>query len=144
LRRAFQHHRPSRRSPYRSETVAVEPKLARGRLQANVTRSYVPEMKLIATSLSIGMLLLPAQAQEPQQDRRVIHLTEVTCKTFVEEMKQEQGIIVAWLQGYYIPENEPPAIDVDKLVSDSAKLTEHCLNNPEDDVMMASEAVFGK
>jgi hypothetical protein len=101
-------------------------------------------MNLIATSLSIGMLLLLTQAQRPKQDRKVIHLAEVTCKTFVEEMKREQGIIVAWLQGYYLPEHEPPVIDVDKLLSDSAKLTEHCLNKPEDDVITASEAVFGK
>jgi hypothetical protein len=51
-------------------------------------------MKLMATSLSIGMLLLPTQAQL-QRARKVIHLAEVTCKTFVEEMEQEQGIIVA-------------------------------------------------
>jgi hypothetical protein len=101
-------------------------------------------MKLIATGLSIGMLLLLTQAQEPKQDRKLIHLTEVACKTFVEEMKREQGIIVAWLQGYYLPEHEPPVIDVDKLLSDSARLTEHCINKPEDDVMTAAEAVFGK
>jgi hypothetical protein len=50
-------------------------------------------MKLMATSLSIGMLLLPSQAQL-QEPRKVIHLAEVTCKTFVEEMKQEQDIIL--------------------------------------------------
>jgi len=43
-------------------------------------------MKFIATSLPIGILLLLTQAQEP--DRKVIHLTEITCKTFVEEMKR--------------------------------------------------------
>ena len=101
-------------------------------------------MKLIATSLSIGTLLLLTQAQEPQQDRKVIHLTEITCKKFVEEMKGEQGIIVAWLQGYYLPEHEPPVIDVDKLLSDSAKLTGYCINKPEDDLMTAAEAIFGK
>ena len=35
-------------------------------------------MKFIATSLPIGILLLLTQAQEP--DRKVIHLTEITCK----------------------------------------------------------------
>jgi hypothetical protein len=100
-------------------------------------------MKLIATGFSIGILLLRAQAQE--LDRKVIHLTEITCKTFIEEMKREQrSVIVAWLQGYYLPENDPPVIDVDKLSSDSAKLTEHCVNNPEDDLMTAAEAVFGR
>jgi hypothetical protein len=54
-------------------------------------------MKLIATGFSIGILLLLAQAQEP--DRKVIHLTEITCKTFIEEMKREErSIIVAWLR----------------------------------------------
>jgi acid stress chaperone HdeB len=74
----------------------------------------------------------------------LIHLAEVTCKSFIEEMKREQGIIVAWLQGFYLPEDAPPVIDVDKLLSDSATLTEHCVNRPEDDIMTAAEAVFGK
>jgi hypothetical protein len=100
-------------------------------------------MKLVVTSLSIGTLLLLTQAQE-QRDRKIIHLAEVACKTFVEEMKREQSIIVAWLQGYYLPEHEPPAIDVDKLLSDSTKLTEHCINNPEDDLITAAEAIFEK
>jgi len=100
-------------------------------------------MKFIATSLPIGILLLLTQAQEP--DRKVIHLTEITCKTFLEELKpEERSVIVAWLQGYYLPEHDPPVIDVDKLSSDNAKLREHCLNSPEDDLMTAAEAVFGK
>jgi hypothetical protein len=100
-------------------------------------------MRLIATSLPLGILLLLTQAQEP--DRRVIHLTEITCKAFVEEMKpEERSIIAAWLQGYYLPEHDPPVIDVDKLSSNSAKLREHRLHNPEDDLMTAAEAVFGK
>jgi acid stress chaperone HdeB len=101
-------------------------------------------MKLIAIILSIAMMLSLTQAQEPQQDSKVIHLTELTCKTFLEEMNREQGIIAAWLQGYYLPENAPPIIDVDKLLSDSVKLTEYCVNNPEDDMITAAEAIFGK
>jgi hypothetical protein len=62
----------------------------------------------------------------------------------IEEMKREQSIIVAWLQSYYLSEHSPPVIDVDKLLSDSAKLTEHCVNNPEDDLITAAEAAFGK
>jgi|SRR6516165_2057900 len=100
-------------------------------------------MKLIATDFPIGILLLLTQIQEP--DHKAIDLTEVSCKTFIEEMKREErSIIVAWLQGYYLPENDPPVIDVDKLTSDSAKLTEHCVNNPEDDLITAAEAVFEK
>ena len=99
--------------------------------------------KMKFTVITVGIFLLLTQAQEP--DRKVIHLTEIACKAFVEEMKpEERSIIAAWLQGYYLPEHDPPVIDVDKLSSDSAKLREHCLNNQEDDLMTAAEAVFGK
>jgi HdeA/HdeB family len=93
-------------------------------------------------ALSIGTLLLLTQAEEPKQDRRVIHLAEVTCRTFTELTQQEQNIITAWLQGYHLPEQEPAVIDVEKLLLDRAKLTEHCINKPEDDVMTAAEAVM--
>jgi HdeA/HdeB family len=93
-------------------------------------------------ALSIGTLLLLTQAEQPKQDRRVIHLAEVTCRTFTELTPQEQGIIMAWLQGYYLPEHGPAVIDVEKLLSDKGKLTEHCINEPEDDVMTAAEAVM--
>jgi hypothetical protein len=49
---------------------------------------------------------------------------------------------MAWLQGYYLPEHGPAVIDVEKLLLDRAKLTEHCINKPEDDVMTAAEAVM--
>ena len=40
-------------------------------------------------ALSIGTLLLLTQAEEPKQDRKVIHLTEVACKTFTELTREE-------------------------------------------------------
>jgi hypothetical protein len=89
-------------------------------------------------------LLLLTQAEEPKQGRKVIHLDEVTCKAFIELTREEQGIIMAWLQGYYLPEHEPAAIDVEKLLSDRAKLKEHCINEPEDDLMTAAEAAMEK
>ena len=96
------------------------------------------------TGLAIVSLQLLAQAQQPKQDRKVIHLAEVSCKIFTELTQQEQGIITAWLQGYHLPEHEPAVIDFDKLLSDRAKLTEHCINEPGDDVMTAAEAVMEK
>jgi hypothetical protein len=85
-------------------------------------------------ALSIGTLLSLTQAEEPKQDHKVIHLAEVTCKTFTELTREEQNIITAWLQGYHLPEQEPAVIDVEKMLSDKAKL--------EDDVMTAAEAVM--
>jgi len=91
----------------------------------------------------IGILLLLTQEQEPKQDRTIIHLDELTCKTFTELTQQEQGIIVAWLEGYYLSDDDPPAIDVDKLLSDSVKLIQHCVNRPEEDLLTAADAILG-
>ena len=43
---------------------------------------------------------------------------------------------------HYLPEHAPAIIDLKKLLSDKAKLTEHCINRPEDDLMTAAEAVM--
>src|ERR1700730_4188274 len=93
------------------------------------------------TALSFGGLLLLSQVQEPTQDSK-FHLAEVSCKTFTEFSQQEQAMIMSWLQGYYLPEHAPAIIDLKKLLSDKAKLTEHCINQPEDDLMTAAEAVM--
>jgi hypothetical protein len=103
-------------------------KISRSRDLRGVRLSPVPSLRneIYSYRFAIGVLLLLTQAQEP--DRQIIHLTEITCRAFVEEMKREErNIIVAWLQGYYLPEHDPPVIDVDELSSDSAKLSEHCL-----------------
>ena len=101
-------------------------------------------MKLLGITLWImGTLLLLAQAQDLQQERKVIYLAEVSCKIFTELTQQEQGIITAWLQGYHLPEHEPAVIDFDKLLSDRGEAY-RTLHEPGDDVMTAAEAVMEK
>jgi hypothetical protein len=95
-----------------------------------------------ATGYSMGVLLLVALQQEPKQDRAVIHLDDLTCKAFTTLNQPEQTIIMAWLKGYYLPDHGPAIIDFGKLLSDTEKLIEHCNNEPEDDVMTATEALL--
>jgi hypothetical protein len=89
-----------------------------------------------------GILMLLALEQEPKHHRTSIHLDELTCKAFTELTRPEQTIITAWLKGNHLPEHRPPVIDFDKLLSDTAKLIEHCNTEPEDDVMTAAEALL--
>jgi hypothetical protein len=100
-------------------------------------------MPRLVTGISIGISLLLAQEQERKQDR-TIHLDELTCQTFTQLPQQEQRIIMAWRQAYYLPEHGAAVIDVEKLLSDRTKLAEHCIDKPEDDVISAAEAVLGK
>ena len=96
------------------------------------------------TALALGSLLLLSQAQQPSQDHRLIHLAEVSCEMFTRFSQQEQAVIISWLQGYHLPEHAPAVIDLNKASSDMAKLTEHCNNRPEDDLLTAAEAVMGQ
>jgi HdeA/HdeB family len=105
---------------------------------ADIGRSFLTRLQ----NRLVRRLTWRVATQFRQHNRKVIHLAEVTCRTFTELTQQEQGIIMAWLQAYYLPEQEPAVIDVEKLLSDKAKLTEHCINKPEDDVMTAAEAVM--
>jgi hypothetical protein len=45
-------------------------------------------------------------------------------------------------KGYHLPDNRPAVIDLEKLLSDTARLVEHCKTEPEDDVMTAAEALL--
>jgi len=42
-----------------------------------------------------------------------IDLSTTTCKQFLEGHKNEIGIILAWLDGYYREEDDPPIFDMD-------------------------------
>ena len=67
-------------------------------------------MKPIAGALAAGMLFCcnPAVADE-------IDLSTWSCKKFMSASKEDVGVILAWLDGYYTDEDDPPTIDTGKL-----------------------------
>jgi hypothetical protein len=69
-------------------------------------------------------------------------LDDLTCKAFTALNRPEQTIIIAWLKGYHLPDHRPAVIDLEKLLSDTEKLIEHCNDKPDDDVMTAAEALL--
>jgi acid stress chaperone HdeB len=74
----------------------------------------------------------------------VIDLSAKTCQQFRQSGKEEIGIILAWLDGYYKDEKDPPIIDTDKFVENSKKLGEYCAANPTIGLITATEKLFGK
>jgi len=91
-----------------------------------------------AIGFSMGVLLLMAVQQEP----KLIDLDHLACKTFIELNQWQQTVIVAWLKGNNLPDHRPAVIDLEKLLSDTAKLLEHCNTEPQSDVMTAAEALL--
>jgi acid stress chaperone HdeB len=73
----------------------------------------------------------------------VIDLSTRTCKQFQASDQDEIKIILAWLDGYYKDEKDPPIIDTDKFVANSKKLGEYCSANPDVGLITATDKVFG-
>ncbi len=79
----------------------------------------------------------PAQAQK-------LDLSTITCKDFIESSKENIGLILMWLAGYYSDEDDPPVVDFDKMKSDAEKLGAYCAKNPTISLITAAESVLGE
>jgi acid stress chaperone HdeB len=91
-------------------------------------------MLMIAATITATV---PAWAQQ-------LDLATVRCKEFTDSTKENTGLIVMWLQGYYSEESAPPVVDFDKMKSHSAKIAEYCRRFPGHSVITAAEKVMGQ
>ena len=72
-----------------------------------------------------------------------IDLTKKTYQQFLQTSKDETGIIMTWLDGYFHDENNPPIIDTGEFAADAKSLSEYCTANPTVSIAAAAEKVFG-
>lgn len=96
-------------------------------------------MKFITALVVAAAFLLPAPAGAQKLD-----LSTVTCKEFVESPKENIGLILMWLTGYFAEEDDPPIVDFDKMKSDAEKLGTYCGQNPGHGLITAAENIMGK
>jgi acid stress chaperone HdeB len=94
-------------------------------------------MKNITAVLVAVMLAVAAPASAQKVD-----LSTITCKDFLASGKENVGLILMWLTGYYADQEAPPVIDFDKMRSDAAKIGEYCAANPGNGLITAAEEVF--
>ena len=83
---------------------------------------------------AVMVVATPASAQK-------LDLSTVKCKEFLESSKENIGMILMWLHGYYTDEDAAPIVDFDKMKSDAEKLGEYCAKNPEAGLITAVEQV---
>jgi acid stress chaperone HdeB len=74
----------------------------------------------------------------------VLDLSTRTCRQFQQSSDDEIKIILAWLDGYYKDEKDPPIIDTDKFVANAKKLGEFCSANPDVGLITATDKLFGQ
>jgi acid stress chaperone HdeB len=71
-----------------------------------------------------------------------IDLSTWTCKQFQSANKDETTLILAWLDGYYRAEDDPPMIDTDQLGANAKKLGAYCAAHPDTKLITAADALF--
>ena len=96
-------------------------------------------MKFFVSLAVTGALLssAPALAED-------IDLSAWTCKQFLSAGKEDVGVILAWLDGYYKEEDEPPVINTEALVTNAKKLGPYCAAHPDSDLISATDKLFQK
>ena len=92
--------------------------------------------------LLLGIVIAFVLASAPPASAQRLDLSTVTCKQFVESSKENIGLILMWLHGYWTDADDPPIIDFDRLQSDAEKLGAYCGRNPGDGLITAAEAVL--
>ena len=73
----------------------------------------------------------------------VIDLSTWTCRQFQTSGQEEIKTVLAWMDGYYKDEDDPPVIDTDKLIANAKKLGEYCSANPTIGLITAADKLFG-
>jgi acid stress chaperone HdeB len=71
-----------------------------------------------------------------------IDLSTWTCKQFQSAAKDEVTLILAWLDGYYRAEDDPPIIDTDQMAANAKKLDAYCSAHPDTKVITAADTLF--
>jgi len=97
-------------------------------------------MKRFAAALAAVGLLASCNIASAEQ----IDLSTWTCKKFQSADKEEIGVILAWLDGYYKDEDDPPIIDTDKFVGNAKKLGAYCSEHPDIGLITATDKLFGE
>jgi acid stress chaperone HdeB len=90
--------------------------------------------------LIVAGVLLCGGAAAPED----IDLSAWSCKQFLAASKDDVGVILAWLDGYYKEEDQPPVIDTDELVAKARKLGRYCAEHPDSDLIGATDKLFQK
>ena len=73
-----------------------------------------------------------------------IDLSTWTCQQFQSASKDDIGVILAWLDGYYKDEDDPPVINTTQFVANAKKLAEYCSAHPEIGLITATDKLFQK
>jgi hypothetical protein len=92
--------------------------------------------------LKSGILVLALLLSMSTADAQDMDMTKIKCKEFVSAPKDQIAVILAWLEGYYTKESDPPIIFADKMAKDAKNLSTYCNAHGDDDIVHAADKVM--
>jgi acid stress chaperone HdeB len=90
---------------------------------------------LVLTTVLVGTLPVSAQV--------TLDVAKISCEQFATSAVANPDRIAIWLNGFYHGKRGDTSIDTEKLTSDTKKMQEYCIKNPETPLMQAVETVLG-
>jgi acid stress chaperone HdeB len=100
-------------------------------------------MKALAAIFAAAALVWSASGSAPALADD-IDLSTWTCRQFQAASKDDTGVILAWLDGYYKDEDDPPVIDTTQFAANAKKLGEYCSAHPDIGLITATDKLFQK
>jgi acid stress chaperone HdeB len=91
-----------------------------------------------------GMVAVTLTAFPAARAVERLDLNTVKCGEWIESGKENIGVTIAWLDGYYQDEDAPPVINFEKMSADAAKLGKFCGENKDLGLGTAAEKVLAK
>src|SRR5713226_7035838 len=98
-------------------------------------------MKNVAAALFAAILCCCAYWNVPAAANE-INLSTWTCKQFQSANKDDVGVVLAWLDGYYRAEDDPPIIDTGQFAGNAKKLGDYCVVHPDTPLITAADTLF--
>jgi len=98
-------------------------------------------MRTAATTLTAA-IFTALQAWGPPAKAGEIDLSTWTCKQFQSADEDQVALILAWLDGYYRGEDDPPVINLDQLGANAKKLGAYCAAHPDTKLITAADSLF--
>jgi acid stress chaperone HdeB len=93
---------------------------------------------------AIGAIVIGLLAGGTSGSASTIDLSTWSCAKFQSADKDDIGVILAWMDGYYRGEDDPPVIDTEKFIANAKKLGEYCAAHPETGIITAADELFAK
>ena len=94
-----------------------------------------------AAALTAAILSAPLFWSAPARTNE-IDLSTWTCKQFQSATNDEVTLVLAWLDGYYRAEDDPPVLDTNQLAANAKKLGAYCAAHPDTKLITAADMLF--